>query len=67
MEQMGNIGKQKRRAKANSDKKNSSTDEAVGKKRLTKEERIRLMEEKKLKKEVRFIYFFVLMVLNLLL
>ncbi|KAJ8769580.1 hypothetical protein K2173_005183 [Erythroxylum novogranatense] len=42
--------KQKRRAKVNSVKK-ISCDEAVVKKRISKEEKLQLMEEKKLKKE----------------
>ncbi|OMP12105.1 hypothetical protein COLO4_03471 [Corchorus olitorius] len=50
MEQMGNALKQKRKTKANSDKK-SSTDGATVKKKLTKEERTSMLEEKKLKKE----------------
>ncbi|KAF9678766.1 hypothetical protein SADUNF_Sadunf07G0069900 [Salix dunnii] len=50
MEQMANTLKERRKAKANSAKENS-TDEAVGTKNTKKEERIRLMEEKKLKKE----------------
>ncbi|GAV64817.1 hypothetical protein CFOL_v3_08332 [Cephalotus follicularis] len=50
MEQMGNALKQKKRKKVNVDKKNS-TDETTQRKKITKEERIRLMEEKKLKKE----------------
>ncbi|OMO55898.1 hypothetical protein CCACVL1_26909 [Corchorus capsularis] len=50
MEQMCNALKQKRKTKANSDKK-SSTDGATVKKKLTKEERTRMLEEKKLKKE----------------
>ncbi|KAJ4822207.1 hypothetical protein Tsubulata_013570 [Turnera subulata] len=48
LEQMGNIAKKKVDISYN--KKNSS-DEAVTKKRMIKEERIRLAEEKKLKKE----------------
>lgn len=50
MEQMANTLKERRKAKVNSAKENS-TDEAVGMKNTKKEERIRLMEEKKLKKE----------------
>ncbi|XVF15017.1 hypothetical protein REPUB_Repub09cG0113200 [Reevesia pubescens] len=50
MEQMGNALKQKRKTKANSPKK-SSTHGATVKKKMTKEERIRMLEEKKLKKE----------------
>ncbi|KAJ6733418.1 METHYL METHANESULFONATE SENSITIVITY 4 [Salix koriyanagi] len=50
MEQMANTLKERRKAKVNSVKENS-TDEVVGMKNTKKEERIRLMEEKKLKKE----------------
>ncbi|XVF17099.1 hypothetical protein REPUB_Repub10bG0089200 [Reevesia pubescens] len=50
IEQMDDQLKQKRKNKANSDKK-SSTHGATVKKRMTKEERIRMLEEKKLKKE----------------
>ena len=60
MEQMGNALKQKSKTKANSDKK-SSTHGATVKKKMTKEEQIRMLEEKKLKREVsiflRLIYF----------
>ncbi|CAK7337818.1 unnamed protein product [Dovyalis caffra] len=52
MEQMANTTKQKRKTKVNSDKENH-IDEAVGKKNTKTEERIRLMEEKKLKKEAK--------------
>lgn len=51
MEQMASTLKERRKAKVNSAKENS-TDEAVGMKNTKKEEKIRLMEEKKLKKEV---------------
>ncbi|XVE86627.1 hypothetical protein DITRI_Ditri18aG0049700 [Diplodiscus trichospermus] len=50
MEQMGNALKQKRKTKANSGKK-SSTHGATVKKKMTKEERIHMLEEKKLKRE----------------
>ncbi|KAA8546930.1 hypothetical protein F0562_003359 [Nyssa sinensis] len=50
LEQMGNILKQKGRSKVNANKQ-KNMDEATGKKRMSKEERIRLMEEKKQQKE----------------
>lgn len=50
MEQMACTLKEKRKTKVNSARENSA-DEAVGTKNTKKEERIRLMEEKKLKKE----------------
>ncbi|XWS29430.1 hypothetical protein CRYUN_Cryun24cG0029000 [Craigia yunnanensis] len=50
MEQMGNALKQKSKIKANSDKK-SSTHGATIKKKMTKEEQIHMLEEKKLKRE----------------
>ncbi|XP_017973080.1 PREDICTED: crossover junction endonuclease EME1B isoform X2 [Theobroma cacao] len=50
MEQMGNALKQKRKTKANCDQK-SSTDGETVKRKMTKEERIHMLEEKKLKKE----------------
>ncbi|XP_052478667.1 crossover junction endonuclease EME1B isoform X3 [Gossypium raimondii] len=50
LEQMGNTIKQNREMKADSDKK-SSTHGATVKKKMTKEERTRMLEEKKLKKE----------------
>ncbi|KAA8530964.1 hypothetical protein F0562_005669 [Nyssa sinensis] len=50
LEQMGNVLKQKGRSKVNANKK-KNMDEATGKKRISKEERIRLMEEKKQQKE----------------
>ncbi|KAK3211605.1 hypothetical protein Dsin_016311 [Dipteronia sinensis] len=50
MEQMSYIPNTTRRIKVSTDKK-ISTDEAVGKKKMTKEERMLLMEEKKQKKE----------------
>ncbi|XVF61798.1 hypothetical protein PTKIN_Ptkin08bG0159400 [Pterospermum kingtungense] len=50
MERMGNAPKQKRKTKSNSDKK-SSIDGATGREKMTKEERIRKLEEKKLKRE----------------
>ncbi|XP_022739388.1 crossover junction endonuclease EME1B isoform X2 [Durio zibethinus] len=50
MEQMDNAQNQKRKTKANSDKK-SNTHGAAVKKKMTKEERIHMLEEKKLKKE----------------
>lgn len=51
MEQMACTLKEKRKTKVNSARENSA-DEAVGMKNTKKDERIRLMEEKKLKKEV---------------
>ncbi|KAL3584018.1 hypothetical protein D5086_015079 [Populus alba] len=50
MEQMACTLKEKRKTKVNSARENSA-DEAVGTKNTKKDERIRLMEEKKLKKE----------------
>ncbi|KAG4179078.1 hypothetical protein ERO13_A10G082700v2 [Gossypium hirsutum] len=50
LEQIGNTIKQNREMKADSDKK-SSTNGATVKKKMTKEERTRMLEEKKLKKE----------------
>ncbi|KAH1047544.1 hypothetical protein J1N35_038328 [Gossypium stocksii] len=50
LEQMGNTIKQNREMKADSDKK-SSTHGATVKRKMTKEERTRMLEEKKLKKE----------------
>ncbi|GAB4847694.1 hypothetical protein Ancab_026756 [Ancistrocladus abbreviatus] len=43
--------KGKSRVKGNAQKKKGETNEIAGKKKMTKEERMRLMEEKKLKKE----------------
>ncbi|KAK5792873.1 crossover junction endonuclease EME1B-like isoform X1 [Gossypium arboreum] len=50
LEQIGNTIKQNREMKADSDKK-SSTNGATVKRKMTKEERTRMLEEKKLKKE----------------
>lgn len=50
MDQRGNIVKQRRKTKAITDK--SIRDEAMGRRKMAKEERIRLMEEKNLKKQV---------------
>ncbi|PQQ19970.1 hypothetical protein Pyn_21895 [Prunus yedoensis var. nudiflora] len=49
MDQMGNIVKQRRKTKAITEK--SVRDEAMGTRKMAKEERIRLMEEKNLKKQ----------------
>ncbi|BFG19632.1 hypothetical protein CerSpe_059060 [Prunus speciosa] len=49
MDQMGNIVKQRRKTKAITEK--SIRDEAMGTRKMAKEERIRLMEEKNLKKQ----------------
>ncbi|BBG95989.1 essential meiotic endonuclease 1B, partial [Prunus dulcis] len=49
MDQMGNIVKQRRKTKAITEK--SIRDEAMGRRKMAKEERIRLMEEKNLKKQ----------------
>ncbi|PQQ19972.1 hypothetical protein Pyn_21897 [Prunus yedoensis var. nudiflora] len=49
MDQMGNIVKQRRKTKAITEK--SIRDEAMGTRKMAKEERIRLMEENNLKKQ----------------
>ncbi|VVA19692.1 PREDICTED: crossover junction endonuclease [Prunus dulcis] len=49
MDQMGNIVKQRRKTKAITEK--SIRDEAMGRRKMAKEGRIRLMEEKNLKKQ----------------
>lgn len=51
MEQKGNAVEQKKKTKANSDKKRS-THGATIREKMTKEERIHKLEEKKLKREV---------------
>jgi hypothetical protein len=53
MEQINNNVNQKRRTEVDAEEK-SIMDRAMGRKKMTKEERIQLMEEKKLKKEVSF-------------
>jgi hypothetical protein len=53
MEQINDNVNQKRRTKVDAEKK-SIMDRAMGRKKMTQEERIHLMEEKKLKKEVSF-------------
>jgi crossover junction endonuclease EME1 len=53
MQQINNHVNQKRRTEVDAEKK-STMDRAMGRKKMTKEERIQLMEEKKLKKEVSF-------------
>ncbi|CAN1190260.1 Crossover junction endonuclease EME1B [Linum perenne] len=53
-EQMCGIAKQKTITNSNSEENNSQTEKAIGKKRMTKEERTRVMEEKKRKKEASF-------------
>lgn len=51
MEQINKVNQ--KRTKTDADE-NNMTDKARGRKKMAKEERIRLMEEKKLKKEVSF-------------
>lgn len=53
MQQINNNVNQKKRTEVDAEKK-STMDRAMGRKKMTKEERIHLMEEKKLKKEVSF-------------
>lgn len=51
MEQINKVNQKRTKTDV---EENNTTDKARGRKKMAKEERIRLMEEKKLKKEVSF-------------